>query len=128
MPYIHPLTLHLTLHKRWRKVKFGGYIAIPSHDTIGRVMAIVSPDFLQKFKSLWNKALNSDEGEKLKKIFVLGGKTQRSNANVNQYANHIVGVVDEDGFSMAKVCVDEKSNEITTTPELLDDLNIAGHK
>ena len=91
-------------------------------------MAIVSPDFLQKFKSLWNKALNSDEGEKLKKIFVLGGKTQRSNANVNQYANHIVGVVDEDGFSMAKVCVDEKSNEITTTPELLDDLNIAGHK
>jgi len=100
---------------------------IPSHDTIGRVMAIVSPDFLQKFKSLWSEMLNSDEGDKLKKIFALDGKTQRGNANVNQDANHIVGVVDEDGFSIAEVCVDEKSNEITAIPKLLDDLNIAGH-
>ena len=100
---------------------------MPSHDTIGRVMAIVSPDFLQKFKNLWNEMLNSDEGDKLKKIFALDGKTQRGNANVNQDANHIVGVVDEDGFSIAEVCVDEKSNEITAIPKLIDDLNIAGH-
>jgi len=41
---------------------------------MGRVMAIVLSDFLQKFKSLWNEMLNSDEGDKLKKIFALDGK------------------------------------------------------
>ena len=31
---------------------------IPSHDTISRVMSIVSPEFLQKFKNLWNEMLS----------------------------------------------------------------------
>jgi len=100
---------------------------IPSHDTISRVMAIVSPEFLQKFKTLWNEMLNSGEGEKVKKILSIDGKSQRGNANTNQSANHIVGAVDEDGFSLAERCVDEKSNEITAIPKLLDDFGIAGH-
>ena len=30
-------------------------MAIPSHDTIQRVMAIVHPELLQRFKELWNE-------------------------------------------------------------------------
>ena len=36
-------------------------------------------------------------------------------------------MVDEDGFSLAQRLVDEKSNEITAIPKLLDDLSITGH-
>lgn len=100
---------------------------IPSHDTIQRVFAMVSPEFLQTFQKLWNEMLNSDEGEKIKKILAIDGKTQRGNGNKNQKANHIVSAVDENGFCLGEKRVNEKSNEITAIPELLDDLNIKGH-
>ncbi len=100
---------------------------IPSHDTIQRVMAMVSPEFLGKFQRRWNEMLSSNEGEKIKKILALDGKTQRGNGNGNQKGNHIVSAVDEDGFSLAQRRVKEKSNEITAIPDLLDDLNIKGH-
>ena len=100
---------------------------IPSHDTIQRVFAMVSPEYLQKFKTLWNEMLNSGEGEKIKKILAIDGKTQRGNGNKNQKANHIVSAVDENGFCIGETRVDEKSNEITAIPELLDNLNIKGH-
>jgi len=100
---------------------------IPSHDTIQRVFAMVSPEYLERFQMLWNEMLSSDEGEKIKKILALDGKTQRGNGNKNQRANHIVSVVDESGVSLGQKRVDEKTNEITVMPELLDDLNVKGH-
>ena len=100
---------------------------IPSHDTIQRVFAMVSPEFLQGFQVLWNEMLNSDEGEKIKKILAIDGKTQCGNGNKNQKANHIVSAVDENGFCLGEKRVDEKSNEITAIPDLLDALNVKGH-
>jgi predicted transposase YbfD/YdcC len=100
---------------------------IPSHDTIQRVFAMVSPEFLQGFQILWNEMLNSDEGEKIKKILAIDGKTQCGNGNKNQKANHIVSAVDENGFCLGEKLVDKKSNEITAIPELLDSLNVRGH-
>lgn len=100
---------------------------IPSHDTIERVFSMVSSEYLQKFRTLWDEMLNSSEGGKIKKILAIDGKTQRGNGNKNQKANHIVSAVDENGFCLSEKCVGEKSNEITAIPELLDDLNIKGH-
>jgi len=100
---------------------------IPSHDTIQRVFAMVSAEYLQKFREIWNEMLNSDEGAKIKKILSLDGKTQRGNGNQAQEGNHIVSVVDEEGFSLTEKLVSEKSNEITAIPELLDALNVKGH-
>ena len=87
---------------------------IPSHDTISRLFAMVSPEFLQSYQQQWNAMLSRNEGAKLKKILALDGKTQRGNATSNQKANHIVSAVEE------------KINEITAIPELLNDLNIKG--
>ncbi len=72
---------------------------IPSHDTIQRVFTMVSPEFLQGFQTMWTDMLNSNEGDKIKKILAIDGKTQRGNGNKKQKANHIVSAVDEDGFS-----------------------------
>ena len=100
---------------------------IPSHDTLQRVFAMVSPEFLQRYQILWNELLNNNEGEKIKKILAIDGKTQRGNGNKNQAANHIVSAVDEDGFCIGEKLVNNKSNEITAIPELLDALNVKGH-
>jgi len=100
---------------------------IPSHDTIQRVFAMVSAEFLKKFQQQWNEMLSSNEGEKLKKILAIDGKTQRGNGIAKQKAKHIVSAVDEDGFCLGETCVGEKTNEIKAIPELLEDLNIKGH-
>jgi len=114
---------HEKFLRRYLKLENG----IPSHDTIQRVFAMVSSEFLKNFQKLWNEMLNSDEGEKVKKILAIDGKTQRGNGNKNQTANHIVSAVDENGFCLGECRVNEKSNEITAIPELLDNLNITGH-
>lgn len=99
---------------------------IPSHDTIQRVFAMVPAEFLENFQKKWNEMLNSDEGNKVKRLLAIDGKTQRGNGNKVQKANHIVSAVDEKGFCLGQKRVDEKTNEIKAIPELLDSLNIKG--
>jgi predicted transposase YbfD/YdcC len=87
---------------------------------------MVPSEFLQKFRVHWNEMLSSDEGEKIKKILAIDGKTQCGNGNKNQKANHIVSAVDADGFCIGEERTSEKSNEITAIPELLRTINING--
>ena len=100
---------------------------IPSHDTIQRVFAMVSPEFLEKFQKLWNEEMSSNRGQRIKKLLSLDGKTQRGNKKDGQKPNRIVSAVDEDGFCLAQKLADDKTNEIKAIPDLLDNLNIKGH-
>ena len=100
---------------------------IPSYDTIRRVIAMVSPEFLSKFQIRWNEMLNGNQGQKLKKILSIDGKTQRGNKRGGQEPNHIVSCVDDDGFCISQRIVDCKTNESKTIPLVLDDINIKGH-
>jgi len=69
-----------------------------------------------------------DEGEKLKKIICINGKTMRGNRNERQKPNHIVSAwSDEDGFCLGQRTAEEKSNEITVIPQLLDAVNVKGN-
>jgi predicted transposase YbfD/YdcC len=97
---------------------------IPSHDTIQRVVAMVSPEYLQEFRRRWNEIMAGGMGEKIKKILALDGKTQRGNGNDWQKANRIVSAVDNGGFCIGETLADDKSNEITAIPELLKQLNV----
>jgi len=99
---------------------------IPSHDTIQRVFAMVSPEFLTNFQRKWNELLNGNQGEKLKKIFALDGKAQRGNKRGGQQPNHIVSAVDENGFCFSQRLVDEKSNEIKAIPGLQGNTGLIG--
>lgn len=100
---------------------------IPSHDTIERVFEMVSPEYLEGLQHHFNELLNTNEGEKIRKILAIDGKTQCGNGTDKQKANHIVSCVDEDGFCLGQKLVDDKSNEITAIPALLYNLNIKGH-
>ena len=97
---------------------------IPSHDTIQRVFAMVSPEYLQEFRNRWNEIMAGSVGDMVRKILALDGKTQRGNGNDRQKANHIVSAVDTSGFCLGEALVDDKSNEIIAIPELLQSLTV----
>ena len=109
--------------KKYIKLENG----IPSHDTIQRVMGLISPDVLQKLNEKWQELLNKDEGEVIKKVICIDGKTMRSNKREEIKPLHIVSAWSkEDGFCLGQKAVSEKSNEITAIPELLDKIQIKG--
>lgn len=100
---------------------------IPSHDTIQRVMGIVRPEQLQQLQLKWQDLLNSNEGEKIKKIICIDGKTMCSNKRGDRKPNHIVSAWSrEDGYCLGQKAVEEKSNEITAIPEVLEAIEIKG--
>jgi predicted transposase YbfD/YdcC len=121
------IELFCKAHEDFFRSHFALDNGIPSHDTIQRAFEMVSPEYLQKFRDRFNELLNANEGEIVRKLLALDGKTQRGNGSDNQKANHIVSAVDENGFCLGEKRVDDKSNEITAIPELLDDLNVKGH-
>jgi len=94
---------------------------IPSHDTLNRAMGLLSLEILQQLYGKWQELLNRDEGEFLKKIICIDGKTLRSNKRKESRLSHIVSAWSkEDGFCLGRKAVEEKSNEITAIPELLE--------
>ena len=83
---------------------------IPSHDTVQRVMGSIAPEYMQNVYKKWNELVNSNEGETLKKIICIDGKTMRGNKSKEQKANHIVSTwCDMDGFCPGQKKVEEKS-------------------
>jgi len=116
--------LHEAFLKKYLELPNG----IPSHDTIQRVFGMIDSHYLEVFQQKFAEVMNSGEGVKIKRILGIDGKTQCGNKNRNQErANHILSVVDDNGFCFGQELVDEKSNEITAIPVLLDKINIKGH-
>lgn len=58
----------------------------------------------------------------------IDGKTMKGNRSKEQSPLHIVSAYSkEDGVCFAQVPVEEKSNEITAIPKLLDGIQIKNH-
>lgn len=99
---------------------------IPSHDTIGRVLAALNPVKFQACFTRWMAALcPSLDGE----IVAMDGKTARGSRDENcgLPAIHMVSAfVCRHGITLGQVKTDEKSNEITALPELIDTLELKG--
>ena len=99
---------------------------VPSHDTFGRVFAILSPDEFQETFIKWARNLVVDvEG----KVVAIDGKTVRRShdgAN-NRSAIHVVNAwCTSAGVSLGQLKTEEKSNEITAVPKLLRLLHLKG--
>ncbi len=89
---------------------------------------MLSSQTIQQLYQKWQDLLNRNEGETIKKIICIDGKTMRGNKTKNTKPNHIISAwCKEDGFCLGQKTVDEKSNEITAIPELLDYIQIKGH-
>lgn len=100
--------------------------AIPSHDTFGRVFAMLDPQQFQQCFLSWVQAVNDIKPEQL---LAIDGKTIRRSFDnaTGKSPLHMVSVwAVENHVVLAQVAVEEKSNEITAVPKLLDVLNLKG--
>jgi len=96
---------------------------IPSIDTFRRTMRSIDIEQLQKCFAEWARDLAA---MRERGIVSIDGKTARGAKDAQPTsAVHLVSAwMDADGLSLGQVKTDEKSNEITAIPELLELLSI----
>jgi predicted transposase YbfD/YdcC len=100
---------------------------IPSHDTIGRVLALIHPGQFQQALLDWIAQLRGQTNEAGPILVPIDGKTVRgSYRDPNKTdALHLVSAwATEYGVTLGQVAVEAKSNEITAIPQLLKMLDL----
>lgn len=97
---------------------------MPSHDTFERVFNRISPYTFQGCFRQWVRAIQKALGIK---HIAIDGKTLRSSGSTELGPLHVVSAwATEQRLSLGQVAVDDKSNEITAIPVLLDLLDVSG--
>src|SRR4051812_13471311 len=99
---------------------------IPSHDTFGRVFALLDPEELRRCFINWVRAVVGDPGEQ---VVAIDGETLRRSHDrrAGKAALHLVSAwATESGVVVGQVATRAKSNEITAIPERLKLLALEG--
>jgi len=99
---------------------------IPSHDTFNRLFARLDPEQFQSCFMNWVMAVSEIIGAQ---VIAIDGKVLRrsSDKGVGKAAIDMVSAwATANSLVLGQVKVDEKSNEITAIPQLLEALEIAG--
>jgi len=97
---------------------------IASHDTFQRIFQIINPQELEDSFMSWVSSITyKTKGE----IVSIDGKTVCGSRNAKTKAIHLVGAWSHaNQLALGQVRTDEKSNEITAIPALLDLLELKG--
>jgi predicted transposase YbfD/YdcC len=98
---------------------------IPSHDTFGKVFAFIDPDEFERRIQKWIHALVGSDTQG--KHIAIDGKTLRKSFDTasNKVAIHMINAyVHENHAVFGQLKVDDKTNEITAIPQLLDMLQL----
>lgn len=99
---------------------------IPSHDCFSRVFSIIdSKEFMRLFVDWIKNIINNKSG----RFLSIDGKAVKSATDKINGGNtpYIVsGFLSEIGISIGQVKVNDKSNEITAIPDLIDLIDISG--
>ncbi len=101
---------------------------IPSHDTFRRVFGLLNPEEFQSSFADWVAAL-ADCGVGSRRTIPIDGKTARHSGRRGRGLAplHLVSAwAGANGVSLGQVAVDDKSNEITAIPRLLELLDLSG--
>jgi predicted transposase YbfD/YdcC len=99
---------------------------IPSKDTFRRVFARIKPAAFQKCFRSWTQALTDSLG--IKHIAIDGKTARRSHdRGAGKTALHLVSAwATANHLTLGQVAVNDKSNEITAIPQLLELLELSG--
>lgn len=98
---------------------------IPSHDTLERVMSMVSEGVIDELRTCFTDQVLLDFSDNYQRILSIDGKTMKGNASVEQKPLHIVSCFEgRTGISLGQERVLEKSNEIVAIPWLLRKIDI----
>src|SRR6266516_1382033 len=98
---------------------------IPSHDTFGRVFAHIDPKQFEASFHHWVQGISTS----IQGVIAIDGKTSRRTHDhaTGKKALHLVSAwAEENRLVLAQLATEEKSNEITAIPLLLQQLALAG--
>jgi predicted transposase YbfD/YdcC len=98
---------------------------IPSHDTFGRVFALIDPKQFEASFVQWVQGIS----QTVKGVIAIDGKTLRRSHDqaTEKKALHLVSAwAAENRLVLAQLATEEKSNEITAIPLLLKQLALKG--
>ena len=112
--------------ERWLRERIGLKLenGIPSHDTLSRVFGMLDPTEFQGRFIEWAQVAC---GKHSREILSLDGKTMRGSRNGEEKPVHMVSAWASKAKAVfGQLAVDEKSNEITAVPALLELLDIKG--
>ena len=112
--------------EEWFKERLGLKLenGIPSHDTMSRIFGMLEPEAFQAQFISWARAAC---GHHEREILSIDGKTMRGSRDKNKKPIHMISVWASKAKAVfGQMAADEKSNEITAVPELLELLDIEG--
>lgn len=125
-----------TSNKEWLKQHLELPYGIPSHDTIGRLLILLKPAAFQTCFQNWIRTLRTGDelatGELTsgkQEVIAIDGKALRRSHDRkhNLGALFLVSAWSvEQGVSLGQLATEEKSNEITAIPELIDNIDVSG--
>jgi len=102
---------------------------IPSHDTLGRLLAALKPTAFQACFQDWIQTIAPIAAEASTNQIAIDGKVLRRSHDRSKGLGPLwlvsAWAVDR-SISLGQLATDEKSNEITAIPELLDNIEIKG--
>jgi predicted transposase YbfD/YdcC len=113
-------------HESWLRQFLTMEHGVPSHDTFGRVLSLVDPEVVSLRMIDWIKTFRETCGEE---IIAIDGKALRRSGSKKQGLKMLYTVgawATENGLILGQQIVDDKSNEITAIPQLLELLEIKG--
>lgn len=105
---------------------------IPSHDTIGRLLAVLKPAAFQSCFQQWIAGLRANDGgtsDAVTEIVAIDGKALRRSHDRRRALGPLFLVSAwsvQRGISLGQLATAEKSNEITAIPELLGQIDVQG--
>jgi len=121
--------VEISAYAKAKEAWFRGFLelpgGIPSHDTFGRVFALLNPNAFVRCYTNWVCGLIHIPNE----VVAIDGKTvRRSHDHANgRSAIHMVNAwAVHHGLVLGQVKTDAKSNEITAIPELLKTMDLNG--
>jgi predicted transposase YbfD/YdcC len=122
--------------EQWLKQHLRLPNGVPSRHTIGRVLQSLKPSAFQQCFAAWLTSLheeqsvteNDEQDEPLRQIALDGKCLRRSHAHGRGLgAMYLVSAwATDQGIALGQLAVEEKSNEITAIPQLLDQLDLTG--
>ena len=113
---------------KWLKTVLELPNGIPSRDCIRRILTMLKPEAFQAAFASWIASLASADAI-VQPIIAIDGKTMRRSHDRSNGLGplHMVSAWStENGLTLGQVATEEKSNEITAIPELIDQLDVKG--
>jgi len=110
--------------RRWLELPYG----IPSHDTIGRLLATLKPAAFQECFQQWITSLRETADDD-QEIVAIDGKALRRSHDKRRALGPLFLVSAwsvQRGISLGQLATAEKSNEIKAIPDLLDQIDVSG--